>query len=177
MPTCSRCGLAALVLLALAFTGCDTNNGGSGALGDLEGVYALAELRFDPNTTALPDADIAARYDLDNTTLEIFGEDNEALLRSQRLGGGSRRTDLEVRVFSNSVEFTALTADDEEDLAELFLPRQFRLAFSSPAESATELRAEPDLFLSNVNLEAFNPDLYEDQVSVNGRLAVSFRRP
>ena len=177
MLTCSRCGLAALVLLALAFTGCDTNNGGSGTLGDLEGVYALEELLFDPNTTALPDADIAARYDLANTTLEIFGDDNEALLRSQPIGGGSRRTDLEARAFSNSVEFTAITADDEEDLAELLLPRQFRLTFSSPAEDARVLRADPDLFLSNVNLQAFNPDLYEDQVSVNGRLAVSFRRP
>lgn len=175
MLTCSRCGLAALVLLALAFTGCDTNNPGGQTLRELEGTYTLEELRFDPNTQALPDADVAGRFDLPGTTLTIFGDDTEALLISRLLGEGSRRTDLDVRTLSGSIELTARTADDEDDLERLFLPPTFRLAFSSP--DARLLRADPDLFLDDVNLQAFDPDLYQDQTSVRGRLAVAFRRP
>ena len=172
MLTCSRCGLAALVLLALAFTGCDTNNGGSGTLGDLEGVYALEELRFDPDAGGLDEADLGAQLLAQGSaSIEIFGDGDDALLRTPTTG----RTDLTVRVFSNSIEFTAVTVDDEEDLAELFLPRQFRLAFSS--SEARELRADPPLFLPAVNLQAFDPDNYDGLTAVPGRLYVSFRRP
>ena len=171
MLTCSRCGLAALVLLALAFTGCDTNNGGSGTLGDLEGVYALTELRFDPQTPDLSDADLGARLLASgNPSLEIFPSvDDFALLRTPETG----RTDLEVRVFSNALEFTAVTPDDEDDLAELFLPATFRLTFSSP--TARELSAE--LFRPAVDLEQFDPDRYDGLPPVSGTLFVRFNRP
>ena len=171
MPTCPRCALAVLVLLFVAFTGCDTNNGGSNTLDDLEGVYALDELRFDPNASGLAEADLGARLIAQGSpSLEIFGDGDEALLRTPETG----RTDLEVRVLSGAVELTAVTAADEEDLAELFLPRTFRLAFSTA--SARELSASPPL-ARTVNLQTFDPDLYEGLSAVPGRLYVSFRRP
>ena len=175
MLTCSRCGLAALVLLALAFTGCDTNNPGGRVLGDLEGVYTLEELVFTPETAALDPVDLGARISTEATTLEVFGNGDNALLRSRFAGGTTRRTDLEVRALSNAIEFTAVTADDEDELADLFLPRTFRLGFSSPR--GTLLAADPDLFLSDVNLQAFDPDRYQGLTSVRGRLAIGFRRP
>ena len=63
-----------LVLLLVAFTGCDTNNGGSRALGDLEGVYALEELRFAPNAGGLAEADLAARLLADGTARRFTWE-------------------------------------------------------------------------------------------------------
>lgn len=172
MLTCPRCALAVLVLLLAAFTGCDTNNGGSGTLADLQGVYALDELRFDPEADGLVEADLGARLLAQGTaSLEIFGDGDEALLRTPETG----RTDLEVRVLARAVELTAVTADDEDDLAELFLPRTFRLTFT--ATDARELRADPPLFLSSADLQRFDPDQYQGLTSVPGRLFVSFRRP
>ena len=173
MPTCPRCAAVALVLLFVAFSGCDTNNGGSGTLGDLADVYTLTELRFEPEAEALEDADLGARLIADGqSSLEIFADrDDFALLRTPETG----RTDLEVRVLSNAVELTAVTAQDEDDLDELFLPRTFRLNFTSPRSSV--LRAEPALFLTTVNLQAFDPDRYQGLTAVRGRLFIAFERP
>lgn len=171
MISCPRCAALALVLLALA--GCDSNNP-SRDLDLIEGVYALEELIFDPVTTGLPNANVGARLDLANTTLEIFGNDETSLLRVRERGAaGNRRIDLRTTAARGRATFEAVSDDDRDDLARLFLPRSFTLVYDGdrPRLLTGEFRQ------SGVNLEAFDPSVYQEQRSNSGTLTVAFRRP
>ena len=172
MTPCPRCAAAALVLLALA--GCDSNNPGRD-LDLIEGVYVLETLTFDPVTTGLPDADIGARLDLANTTLEIFRDDDDpSLLRvRERSEIASRRIDLRTTAARGRATFEAVNEDDRDALAGLLLPRSFTLTYDGDSPRLLE----GDFQQSGVNLEAFDPSLYEQQRSNSGTLVVRFRRP
>jgi hypothetical protein len=172
MPTCPRCALLALVIAFAAFSGCDANNPGN-ELDDLEGTYAFATLLFDPTTQALPDVNVAGRLDPAGTSLEIFGSDEVALLRIRFVGDtGARRTDLRVTASRGRVTFEALTAEDEEDLRALLLPRSFSLEYNTTNPASLSA----DLFREGVNLELFDPAQYQDQTSVRGTLSVRLNR-
>ena len=105
MTPCTR-AVAALALLALA--GCDSSNPGRD-LGLIEGVYAIEALSFDPVTEGLPTADVGARLDASNSTLEIFGDDEISLLRIRYLDAtGSRRVDLRTTASRGRATFEAV---------------------------------------------------------------------
>lgn len=163
----------ALALLVVALVGCDSN-GDADNLRRLEGIYTLDTLIFDPATQALPDANVGAQLDLAATRLEIFGDDNEALFRVQfRDGRGSRRINLLIDPASTRASLEAITEDDRDDLADLFLPPEFTLAY----EGETPRQLEATISLTGINLEAFDPSTYQDQRSNRGTLTVRFVRP
>lgn len=171
MLFCSRCGLLGLVLFVLALTGCDSNNPGR----DIEavaGLYTLAEITFDPEANALADVDVDARLNATGTTLEIFSDDEEALLRVAFTDGRTRRINLRVDASRGQVRLEGIENEDTDDLAELLLPASFSLRYDG--ERATRLDAALDR--SGVNLEAFDPDRYQGLTNVAGDLAVSFER-
>ena len=160
--------LAAFVLVV---TGCDSN-GSASNLERIQGRYQLETLTFDPATQALPDADVGARLDASNTELQIFG-DGDAQLVIFPSEGRSRRVGLRVDARSTRATFEAVTDDDRDDLDTVLLPSEFSLTFQG--ERPTVL--EGDLSLTGVNLEAFDPDTYQDQRSNRGTLRVRFTRP
>ena len=171
MTPCPRRAALALVLLALA--GCDSSNPGRD-LDLIQGVYAVEALSFDPVTEGLPTADVAARLDADNSTLEVFGDDEVSLLRIRyRAATGSRRVDLRTTASRGRATFEAIEDDDAQDLAALFLPRSFALTYDGDSPRLLQGSFER----TGVNLEAFDPSLYQDQRSVRGTLTVRLRRP
>lgn len=170
MPTCPRCAALALVLLALA--GCDSTNPGRD-LALIEGVYSLETLVFTP-ISSLPAADAGARLDPVGTSLEIFGDDETSLLRVRyRDATGSRRIDLQTTASRGRATFEAVDADDEADLAALFLPRSFSLTYEgdSPRVLSGEFQQ------TGVNLQAFDPTRYQGETNKSGTLTIRFRRP
>ncbi len=161
--------LAALVLVV---TGCDSN-GSDSDLERIQGRYQLEALTFDPATQALPDADVGARLDAANTELQVFGDGEAQLVIFPADGGRSRRVGLTVDARSTRAIFEAVTEDDRNDLGLYLLPSEFTLSYSG--ERPTVLEGE--LGLTGVNLEAFDPNTYQDQRSNRGTLTVRFRRP
>ncbi|WP_412068819.1 hypothetical protein [Rubrivirga sp. IMCC43871] len=172
MPTCPRCALLAVVLAFLAFSGCDSNNPGRD-LALIDGVYSLEALTFDPVTQGLPTADLGARLDLAGTSLEIFGADDQALLRIRYPDAPTRRVDLSVTAARGRATFTGVTQEDRDDLADLFLPAEFVLTYEGESPRVLANTFER----TGVDLQAFDPTLYQDQRSNRGTLTVRFRRP
>ena len=159
--------LVALLVLA----GCDTTNPG-GNLDLVEGTYALAALSFDPTTTDLSTANVMGDLDPDATRLTIFGGGGNSLLAVRRRGGVTRRIDLRTRASRERVTFEAVTRDDEEFLAGLLLPGSFALGYEGERPNTLE----GTLRLNGVDLQAFDPDRYQDQRSNSGTLSVRFER-
>lgn len=171
MPVCSRCGLLGLALFVLALVGCDTNNPGR----DLEivaGTYTLTEITFDPQANALPDVDVDARLNLTTTRLEIFSDDEEALLRVAFNGEGTRRINLRVSASRGQVRLEAVEDEDVDDLADLLLPPSFTLRYAGDRPVQIENAFQRD----GVNLEAFDPDRYQGLTDVSGEITIAFER-
>lgn len=172
MPLCSRCGLVGLALLALAFTGCDSNNPAR----DLEvvsGTYTLAEITFDPQANALETVDVSSVVNLTATRLRIYSdEDDAALLEVAYTTGGIDRINLRVSASRGQVRFEAVEDADIEDLEALLLPASFTLRYDGDQASSIE----NTFSRAGVNLQAFNPDRYEGLTSVSGQLTVAFER-
>ncbi len=165
----------ALVLLAgclAAASGCDSNNSGS-SLRDLDGDYALEELLFDPNAGALENADVAARLDLANSLLTIYGRDGEAQLVVRfNDGSGTQRTDLIASASRGRLSLSARSNVDAEELAELLLPSSFQLSYNASSISTLE----SNIAISGVNLDAFDRDQYAGLTSVDGTMRIRFTR-
>lgn len=162
--------LAAAVVLA-ALAGCDSN-GSTNALRDLDGTYTVGELVFDPVTASLPDADVAARLDPTATRFDIFSGNGSVQFVVSRDGIRSLLT-FDATATRGRVTFTsrAGTSSDAE-FAALLLPRQFTLTFD-PESPRTLTGSIP---LQNVNLEAFDPALYQQQRAVSGTLRIRLDR-
>ena len=170
MPTCPRCALLAVVLAALAFTGCDSNNPGRD-LALIEGTYEVEEITFRPSASELNPVDIDDRLNLTETQLRVFGTaGDDALLTIQRLDRPSRRVDLEVSASRGRASFTAQESDAAA-LDAILLPRQFDLSYDQ--NSAGRLEGS---FSRTVNLQAFDNDRYAGLTSVPGRLTVRLTR-
>lgn len=165
-----RLRLTALVAL-LALVGCDSND--PDALANVSGTYRLAVLTFDPSAQGLATANVAANLNLPATTLQIFGDDDEALLTVQfNDGQGTRRVNLNVRASDSRVTLSAVGGEDRDDLEDLLLPSSFGLDYSGSRPSALT----GSLTLSGVDLEAIDPDQYDGLNSVSGTLSVRFNR-
>ena len=175
MPTSPRPARAAFLPLLLAgltaLAACDTSNPG-GNLDLVAGTYAVAELSFDPNTTDLSTANVERDLDPIGTRLTIFGDDDLSLFVVQRRGASTQRIDLRTRASRERITFEAVTREDEEDLADLLLPSTFSLSYTGDNPNTLE----GSISRSNVNLEAFDPERYEDQRSNSGRLSIRFER-
>ena len=163
--------LVALLVGLSALAGCDTTNPG-GNLDLVEGTYALAELSFDPTTTDLSTANVMNDLDPEATRLTIFGGGGNTLLAVRRRGGATRRIDLRTRASRERVTFEAVTREDEDFLAGLLLPGSFTLGYTGEQPNVLE----GSFRLSGVDLEAFDPDRYQDQRSNAGQLSVRFER-
>lgn len=168
-----RSRLATVVALAsvVALAGCDSNSSNN-ALEDLDGTYTIAELVFTPDPSALDDVDVGTRL-RSTSRLQIFGGDGDVLLQSQfNDASASSRTDLTATATRGRVTFTAATDMDEQELDDLFLPRQFSLEYS--ADNPRDLSG--NIRLTNVDLEAFDPEVYSGLPPVDGILRVRFAR-
>ena len=170
-PSAPPFGSALAVALLLALAACDTSNPG-GNLDLVAGTYSVAELSFDPSTTDLSTADVEDDLDPAGTRLTIFGDDDLSLFVVQRRGGTTRRIDLRTRASRERVTFEAVSREDEEDLAELLLPGTFSLGYTGDNPNTLE----GSFSRSNVDLEAFDPDRYQDQRSNSGRLSIRLER-
>lgn len=171
MPTCPRCALVATALAFLAFSGCDTNNPGR-ELESIEGRYAVAEIRFDPQATALDDVDVASTLNLNETRLRIFGNDEESIFEVQPSDGGSLRIDLQTSASRGRVTFEATDQADIDDLAELLLPPDFTLEYDGDRPSVLS----NTISRQNVDLEAFDPDRYQGLRNTSGQLTIRLER-
>ena len=169
MPTCPRCALLAVVLAAVAFAGCDSNNPGRD-LALIEGTYEVEEIAFRPNATDLNAVDVDAGLDLTVTQLQVFGADRDALLTLKRLDLPSRRVDLEVTAARGRAQFEA-EADDLAALAEILLPQQFELTYDE--DSAGRLEGTVS---RTVNLQAFDAQRYSGLTAVPGQLTIRLVR-
>ncbi|HEX8386906.1 MAG TPA: hypothetical protein VF576_12025 [Rubricoccaceae bacterium] len=171
MPFRSRLTPLAALSAVLALAGCDSNSSNS-ALDALDGTYSVAELTFDPQPGALDDVDVNARLRASATRLQIFGDDGDVLFQSQfDDASGSRRTNLTATATRGRVSFTAVTVQDEQELADLFLPRQFTLTYNAESR-ASDLSGT--ISLNDVDLESFDPEQYGGLPPVDGTLRVRF---
>ena len=171
MPFRSHLAAAAALVVVLVASGCDSNSSNS-ALRELDGTYTVAQLLFDPAPQVLPDVDVLARLNTSATRLEIFGEDGQVLFRTRFAdASGSRLTEMTAAATRGRATLTAVTVDDESELADLLLPRQIVLTYS--ATDPSDLTGEP--FLTNVDLAAFDPQ-YNGLGPVNGTLRIRFAR-
>ncbi len=171
MSFCSRCALVAFALLLFAFTsGCDTNNPSS-SLASLDGTYSITELLFDPNTAGLPDANVEVRLDSAASFLEIFG-DGDSEIRFQFTGDSRQRIQMTASASTSSVQLSALTETDALQLAELLMPPQLVLQ----RDGVSDRRLSASLLQVGINLEAFDPTIYQEQRAVNGTLHITFDR-
>lgn len=163
--------LAPLALFALlAATGCDSS-GPTRVLDELDGRYTITELVFDPVTASLPDADVAARLDVAQSSLEIFGGDGTVQLITRR-NEQRTLTTLDATATRGRITMTAQAGDNEAELRTLFLPRQFTLTYD-PASPRT---LSGDIQQTDIDLQAFDPELYQDQRAVRGTLRIRLSR-
>ena len=173
MPTCPRCAALALVLLALA--GCDSNNPGRDVT-LVQGRYMLEALSFEP-ISDLPDADVAARLNLDETTLSIDGGGTRALLSVTYTNGDFRLIDLQASISRGRIVLTATDREpDEAYLAALLLPRSFTLTYETVDDMPPRVLSTSQN-VSGINLEAFDASRYRGELDKQGALVVRFRRP
>ncbi|MEM1056592.1 MAG: hypothetical protein AAGI52_13800 [Bacteroidota bacterium] len=170
MPTCPRCAFLALVLAVLAFTGCDTNNPGSG-LDEVAGTYTAATLRFDPEATNVLDADVLETLRNSLLTVEVFA-DGQMTVSFEPLGGARQLVTGTARASSRTVTISARTDADRDRMALLLLPPEVSLARDDLAPD----RLTASLLLTGVDLEAFDPVLYAGLTSVRGRLEIQIDR-
>lgn len=159
--------LAALLLLV----GCDSSS--PEALVNISGTYRLAVLSFNPAAASVADANIASRLNASSTTLEIYGDDDEALLTVPfATGNDTRRINLNVRANDTRATFTAIGNEDRDDLEDILLPSDFALDYTGATPSSLTGTYE----LRGVNLDAFDRSAYQGLTSVDGTLTVRFNR-
>ncbi|WP_412068816.1 hypothetical protein [Rubrivirga sp. IMCC43871] len=158
--------LAALLLLV----GCDSSS--PEALVNISGTYRLAVLTFNPSAASVADANIASKLNTSGTTLQVFGDDDEALFTVPFLAGDTRRINLNVRANDTRATFTAISGEDRDDLEDLLLPSDFALDYSGSTPSTLTGTYE----LRGVNLDAFDRDAYQGLTSVDGTLTIRFNR-
>lgn len=170
MPTCPRCALLALLFALVAFSGCDTNNPGSG-LEEVAGTYAATTLLFDVEAGEVTDADVLGTLRNRRATVEIFA-DGQMTISFEPLGGQRQLVTGTARASSRTVTISARTDTDEERMALLLLPPEVSLSRDELAPN--ELTAS--LLLVNVDLEAFDPAAYTGLQSVRGRLEIELER-
>ena len=168
-----RLRLAPLALLALlAAAGCDSNSSNS-SLRDIAGRYQIAELEF--VSSGVQPANVAENLVANETSLVIYGDDDLALLTTQRVGEGSRRTDLRVTARRGIVTFTGETAEDKDEMRRLLLPDPFSLQFN--ADSPRDLSSAGDGIPATANLNQYDPSRYNSGLTaVPGTLRIRLSR-
>ncbi|MEM0962931.1 MAG: hypothetical protein AAGK21_10400 [Bacteroidota bacterium] len=164
--------LSAPLVALLVLAGCDSGNDDDLFLA-LQGTYQLDELSFDPATSSLPTADVGARLDLDDTVLQLFGDGTGQFIVFDGSTGLSSRIELLYDPSSTRASFEAETDRDGDSLSELLLPEEFSLTYQG--DRATQLTGSFDV--SGVDLESFDPAVYQDQRSNRGTLTIRFSRP
>jgi hypothetical protein len=169
MLRCLRFPFAAFVLALFAFTaGCDTGNPAT-PIEELEGTYVFTELQFDPQATALAEADVLARLVEADTRVELLGS-GRALIFFKLDDQPSDLADATFTATATTARLVAETEDDAQRLAAILLPAT--LSFSRSTDD-TRLTAN---LSTTVNLEAFDPEAYAGQVSTPGTLRVTLER-
>lgn len=164
--------LACLALVLAALAGCDSNSS-SAPLRDIAGRYQISELEF--VSSGVQPANVAENLVGPETSLVIYGDDDIALLTTQRIGEGSRRTDLRVTARRGFVTFTGVTAADKDDMRRLLLPDPFSLQYST--ESPRDLSSAGDGVSATVNLNQYNPSVYNSGLTaVPGTLRIRLSR-
>ncbi|MDX1439312.1 MAG: hypothetical protein R3284_05365 [Rubricoccaceae bacterium] len=169
MFSCSRCTLLALPFLVAAFaSGCDTGNPSS-PLDQLEGVYAFTELRFDPTAQAIDDADVLAMLVEASTNVEVFGS-GRALVRFKYENEPSDLADADFSATGTTARLTARSEDDAARLAQILMPGTVILNISQDGQRLTGSVA------NTVNLQAFDPTVYQGLTQVQGTLYIGLAR-
>lgn len=174
-PRSTRRPLALSLLFAIAlvaFVGCDTTDPVPAVEPDeVAGVYDFAVFRFNPQASAIDDADVLARLVPNRTSLE--------LLNTQRGGQFQLRYQFEDELsdiisgdFTVSRDDVDLTVREEDrpSLRALLLSNQFQ--FERVGRDVLTLSAT-----KTVNLEAFDPDEYGGAglTEVQGVLEIELR--
>lgn len=169
MPRCRLC-LVALVALAA----CDTDNPSSAILDEVEGTYDVTELLFEPITQALDSANVAARLVPSQTSLQLQGS-GRTFFFFELEGRPSDVAEFTASPTSSGVRLTARTEVDAEALIPLLFPSaSFTLTYDDERGTLSGvLQAGSG---NPVNLQAFDPQLYQGQTAEQGTLLVTFTR-
>lgn len=164
-----RLRLSALAAL-LVLVGCDSSS--PEALVNISGTYRVSALTFNPTAASVTDANVASRLNLSATSLQVFGDDDEALFTVAFRDGDTRRINLNVRATSTRATFTATGGEDRDDLEDILLPADFAVEYTGTSPTTLSGTYE----LRGVNLDAFDRDAYQGLTSVDGTLTVRFTR-
>ncbi|HYE95334.1 MAG TPA: hypothetical protein VD962_03935 [Rubricoccaceae bacterium] len=168
MPLRVRPFSLTLLLPLLAVAGCDTDSPGS-TLDELEGVYAITELYFDPEASGIQDADVAARLDSARTYVELIGS-GRVLVRFRFTDeSAGDLADADYTATRTTARITARTELDAEIFDRLLLPQSFTLSRVSDDELS-------GAFSTTADLDAYDPELYAGLTAVPGTLNIRLER-
>lgn len=152
----------------LGLMGCDSNDGGSG---DLDETYTFARLEFDPDGSGLPLANVLQdTLNAANSSVEFVQGGELAILA--RFRDGSRI--IINGTYERRGNEVSIDLRDSGLASRLLLPNEFRLVLQNN-ESRLVPEDEEGIRLENINLGAYNPEVYGD-IEADGRLQVELQR-
>ncbi|CAN5854097.1 hypothetical protein BH23ACT11_BH23ACT11_15370 [soil metagenome] len=156
--------LCALILLLPA---CSTNDPGAVSRAEVEGIYSISQLVFEPSASAVQPADVGVRFDSGFTTIELLGS-GDVLLRYRFEGGSSVLISGNYNMTRNGVRIEFAHADRSRQDA-ILLPSVIRMHLGA------ENLLTADVAMT-ANLDAYDRSRYQGLTSVSGVLRVRFER-
>jgi hypothetical protein len=170
LPTCSRRGLALLLVLsaALALPACDSDDGGSGNLERVSGIYEFTQLRFDTGPDAVDDANVLGR--IQSSSFEFLPGNGEfqGRVELENDDGNVKRFFVSGTYDVGGGEATLdIRSNDQGDRRRLLLPDQFDLNIQGDG-SVLAAEIERD----GVNLSNFSEKQYGGLGEIGGTLQI-----
>ncbi|MEM1125431.1 MAG: hypothetical protein AAGI71_02180 [Bacteroidota bacterium] len=154
-----------MLLLTVAFTGCDSNDDDADPA-DVAGRYGFATLNFETQSPAVPDADVLTYINGQSTELELFN-DGDFLLRYTFNNGSSGAASGTFSVTDTRVTLN-VDSNDEDEFEALLLDPRVRLDRDNTALTSTSSKS--------VNLESLDPEFFDTLEDVPGTLTIRLTR-
>lgn len=161
---------ALLVFAATGLAACDTGGGGGIDESDVDGVYTITGLTFDPQPSALSNVDVKAR--IGPASSLTLASNTESYVLNFRFLNDTGQYLLSGRYSTSSRNRVVIDFGDRAtDRRRLLLPREITFTFDETTGTLTA-----DQTLTNVDLATYDPDQYGGLNAVDGRLLFTLRR-